>query len=756
LSIPGPRYTKSHDKPDRPGDVTSTRRLFATAACGIATLVLLEAGRADAQFAARRVPGAPLAKPITRTDPVGFTADDVQYDRETGIVSLTGNVEAFQNDHVLRADKITFDRNRDIAAASGHVYIVEPDGQVLFSDYAELTQGMREGVFTKVQALLAENGKLVANGARRTEGRINELSRAIYTTCNLCKADPTRAPLWQLRARDIVQDQENKRIEYRDAVMDIYGIPVAWFPYFWHVDPSVKRASGFLIPAAGSTSGLGGFLQVPYYWAIDDYSDATIVPTFNTKNYFNIDSQYRRHFNDGTLNVDLGLGYDQGKPQASLFAKGSFAYDDTWRYGFDINRATSSVYLRDYRFSNHGDVLASSVYLEGFGTGAYTRLDALAYQGLVASIAQARLPYVLPRYKYNFVGEPDALGGRLNFTTEDFNVIRSLGTNTQRLATSVRWDRPFAGAIGEQYNLTLRTDAAAYSATSLDQNPNYYTKSSAQTVRAQPNLALEVRYPFVREGWGRQLVEPIVQLIGGPNAGGLRKQAIPNEDSLDFEFTDQNLFAINKFPGLDRQDGGLRMNAGLHLNWAVGGMALDQLVGQSYRTHLDDSYPIGSGLEHRASDVVTRTTFTPSKYFDLTGRTRLDRRDLALRFADLQASTGPDNLRLNLGYLYSQTNPYYFYDQPTVPASYFTPRNEVTLGATAKYDQYRFTGYARRDVALNKMVAAGARATYENECLILDANVSRRYTSLNGDGGSTLVLFQITFKTVGQFGFHAF
>src|SRR5947208_7097501 len=27
-----------------------------------------------------------------------------------------------------------------------------------------------------------------------------------------------------------------------DAVLDIYGIPVAYFPYFWHADPSVKRA----------------------------------------------------------------------------------------------------------------------------------------------------------------------------------------------------------------------------------------------------------------------------------------------------------------------------------------------------------------------------------------------------------------------------------------------------------------------------------------------------------------------------------
>ena len=77
---------------------------------------------------------------------MAFTADEVSYDRDHGLVTATGNVEAWQNDHIIRADKVTFDRNTDVVAAVGHVTMIEPDGQVLFSDYAELTQGMREGV----------------------------------------------------------------------------------------------------------------------------------------------------------------------------------------------------------------------------------------------------------------------------------------------------------------------------------------------------------------------------------------------------------------------------------------------------------------------------------------------------------------------------------------------------------------------------------------------------------------------------------
>ena len=734
-------------------DVPWIRRLLLLSLAGLGAVSIVDP--AAAQFTRRRPSAAPV-KPITRNDPVAFTADEVSYDRDHGLVTATGNVEAWQNDHIIRADRITFDRNTDVVAAMGHVTMIEPDGQVLFSDYAELTQGMREGVLRTMSAILAENGKLVANGARRTDGKINELSRAVYTTCTLCAKDPTKAPLWQIRARDAVQDQENHRIEYRDAVLDIYGIPVGWLPYFWHVDPSVKRASGFLIPSYGHVKNLGEFVQTPYFWSIDQNSDATITPTFNTQQYLNIDSLYRRRFNDGALNVDIGVGYDQHKPQAAIFADGRFAYDDTWRYGFNLNRATSSVYLRDYKFNNHADILSSNIYLEGFGTGSYSRLDAQAFQGLVSSINQSRLPYVLPRYKYSFFGEPDALGGRISLDTENFNVIRDSGTNTQRLATSVRWDRPFENAIGQRYTLTVQSTAAAYNATALDQNPNYAPVASASTVRAQPNVALEMRWPFLREGQGRQVIEPIVQAVVGPYTGGLRRRDVPNEDSLDFEYTDSNLFSINKYPGIDRQEGGGRVNAGLHAKWTVGGMSLDNLVGQSFRSKASDTFPVGSGLEHRASDIVTRTVFTPASWFDVTGRTRLDRRDLSLRFADVQGSTGYQNFRLSAGYLYSDVNPYFYYDTATVPPSYFKPRNELTMSASGNYEQYRFSAFARRDLALNKMVAAGVRATYENECLVLDANVSRRYTSLNGDNGATLVLFQVTFKTVGQFGFHAF
>ena len=83
---------------------------------------------------------------------------------------------------------------------------------------------------------------------------------------------------------EVPSEQENRRDRrgYSDAEMEMWGIPVMYAPYFWHADPSVKRASGLLIPSIGSSSHIGQFASVPYFWVLDDQSDVTITPMVTT------------------------------------------------------------------------------------------------------------------------------------------------------------------------------------------------------------------------------------------------------------------------------------------------------------------------------------------------------------------------------------------------------------------------------------------------------------------------------------------
>jgi LPS-assembly protein len=700
----------------------------------------------------------------SRDQPVSFTSDTVEYDRENSLVIAQGHVEAWQGDHVLRADKVTFDRNTGVAAAKGNVVLLEPDGQVLFADYAELTQDMKNGVLRDMRAILAQNGRMAANGARRTEGEINELSRVVYSTCNLCAKDPTKPPLWQIRALSAVQDLEHKKIEYQDAVLEMYGVPVAYMPYFWHADPSVKRASGLLIPSLGVSSHIGAFFAQPYYWVLDDQSDATFTPMITSQAGPELTVEYRRRFNNGFLRADGAIGYLDNSVQATASTTGQFSLNDTWRWGFNAARVSSADFVRDFHIGSQlgtdPNIVTSQIYVEGFGEGAYSRLDTRVYQAVNNSIISSKLPLVLPRYEYSYFGTPDAWGGRLSVDPGAFNVVRDAGTNTRRASLTVNWSRPFVGPLGDLWKVTLHDDTIGYDASDFNQQPNFGTHSEANAARSLPQAALDFRWPFMRDAgaWGTQLIEPMAEIVVAPQAGDSQLNRYPNEDSFDLEFTDANLFGFNRFPGIDRLDGGVRANVALHGAWYLGGTTFDGLIGQSYRTTKNNLFPEASGLHDQVSDVVARASFAPTGWLNLTYRTRLDHSTLATRMADAVASAGVPKFSVSGGYIYTSFNPYTFFDQPPPPPAgnaFYVPRNEITFGASSAWGQYRFSGYARRDLQTNQMVAVGADAIYEDECYILDFKFFRRYTSFNGDNGSTTLLIQMTFKTIGQFGFKA-
>jgi LPS-assembly protein len=737
-------------------------RAAALALGALAPAALLAAAPADAQMAALS-----HSVPVNAKAPFTFSADQVEYNRDKNLMIAKGHVEAWQNGVVLEADEVTYNRATGEATAHGHVVLMEPDGEVLFADYAELGRNFDTGLFDDPRALLPGNGRLAGNGGIRSgNGQIDTLSRAVYSTCNLCKGHPDRAPLWQLRARKVVDDEQHQRLDYTDAELQFFGVPSAWFPYFSTPTPSARRQTGLLVPTFGINSHLGGFFAQPYYWVIDNRSDATFTPMITTRAGEELSVQYRRAFNDGFVNLNVSGAYTQGQPQGLVNLNGVFDLNETWRAGFHVQRASSTTYVTNFQLSNflggEPTVLPSTAYLEGFGEGAYARLDTRLYQSVNTSVAQSLLPEVLPRFEYSYFGQPDLLGGRLSLSTEDFNVVRETGTNTRRSSLSLDWSRPFTGELGDKWTFRLHADAAAYSATEFTEQPNFADRNSVDDARAYPAAEVDWRWPFQRDSgsWGTQVIEPIAQVVVSPAEGNGQLNLYPNEDSYNmFNFTDQNLFSLHRLGGIDELEGGDRATWALHGAWYLGNVAFDGLLGQSYRSTKDTWLPEWTGLRDQVSDVVARATLSPAPWLDLTYRTRLNHQTFRSDYSEIVSAVGVPKFNMSAGYIYSPYDPYYFFDQasPPPPGSlYYTPRNEITLGASTKWGYYKVSGFARRDVATNQMVSAGGDLVYEDECFIADLRFIRQFTTYNGNTGSTTLLLQFTLKTVGTFGFHAF
>ncbi|MGC9271207.1 LPS-assembly protein LptD, partial [Acidiphilium sp.] len=703
-------------------------------------------------------------RPISKTAPVTFLADRVSYDRKSGIVIATGHVEAWQNGHVLYADKVVIDRDHDTATAIGHVVMMEPSGEIAFAKRAALSNGMKDAVMHDVATMLAENGRIVANGARRYGGVINELSKPVYSTCDLCKHDPTAPPLWQIKARSAVEDLRHKVIEYHDAELQIFGFPVFWLPYFSQPDPSVKRQDGLLIPSFGSSTHIGEFLAIPYFWDISKSQDATIVPIIASKAGPVLDVKYRQALNDGKLTVNISAGKDRYAQSSglsdSIFSNGVFDLNNSWRAGFSYNHTSTVQYLNDFRYLPNAAFLASNAYLEGFGEGSYAKISANTYQGLVATITQSELPIVAPYARYDYFGAPDEFGGRFSMAASAYNVFREVGTNSRRVAVVSNYDLPAAGPDGILFDSRVRLIAAGYSASKLNEQPNYSSETAGQTARAIPIAALAARWPLERSAgaWGEQIIEPRVQLEVAPVYGLGQTQVIPNEDSLDFQFTDANLFSLQRFGGIDRFAGGSRVDYALQGAWYLpGGAYATGLIGQSYAFHKNLLYPPDSGLNDNVSDIVGRATIAPVSWLSVTYRTRLSHQDLAPRMIDTFATFGTKALRFSAGYFYSTTNPYYLFTQAGgPPPAYFVPRREITLGAsTTLVPHWSFSGATQRNIETGQFDNAALTATWQNECTAVNISFYRSFTSFNYDHGTTTLLINITLKTLGNFGFSA-
>ncbi|HEX7969708.1 MAG TPA: LPS assembly protein LptD [Stellaceae bacterium] len=746
--------------------------------CRVAVLWL------SALLAAASLPAAAAtAERGAGRSPILFSADEVQYDDELGLVVAKGHVEISQNDQVLLADTVTYNERTDTITASGHVSLLQPTGDVVFADFVELHDDMRDGFVRNLRMLMSDRSRLAGNTARRVGGNRLEVRRGVYSPCDPCREDPTRAPIWQIKAEEITHDKELQVVEYRDAVMEIAGIPVFYSPYFSHPDPSVKRRSGFLAPTIGNSSSTNGFhFAIPYYWVIDQDKDMTFRPMFTTAGGTFFGNQYRQRFGNGQITTDGSITVGSKASTAidtqpsygvrgHLFADGELDLDENWRTGLNLQRASDQTYLLRYHIPSPTNFLTSHLYAENFTARGYGNISNWAFQSLRPGAGDSIQPIVAPVADYSWTSEPDPVGGRFDLRGDAMNLYRITGIRTRRLSLGTGWRVPFQDPIGQQYNLSLTLRGDGYHSDNLPATANGTlinvpvaaagtTTESALSGRAFPQAAFTWRYPWVRHGDGHsEVIEPIAMVAASLKSGN--PASIPNEDSQGFEFDETSLFLPNRFPGFDRVDTGQRVDYGVRAGiYGDKAGSARLLIGQSYQMQGSNNFLPGSGLEHHLSDVVGRVTVSPAPYLDLVYRFRLDHENLTLRRQEVAASLGPTNLRLGLSYLEINAIP----DVPQLPK-----RKQITASLSAQLTRYwSMQLLETRDLAPTTPVTAagtpistiggtstlnsGISLTYRDECVAFVTALTQSGI-VNGDvkPGTSLV-FTIVFKNLGDIG----
>jgi LPS-assembly protein len=730
-------------------------------------------------------PGAHKGDPV----PVLFSADEINYDDEFGLVIARGNVEISQGNRTLLADTVSYNRRTDTVTASGHVSMLQESGDVVFGNYVELTDSLREGFIQDIRILMADRSRLAGNTGRRTEGNRTEIRRGVYSPCDLCKDDPTQPPLWQLKAAKIVHDKEEQKVEYEDVTLEMGGYPVLYSPYFSHPDPSVKRASGFLPPTLGSSSSLGFNFTAPYYWVLAPDKDLTISPMITADQGLDLSGEYRQRFGNGFIDTrasitqadivsgvnDSTTAHDQIRGHVASF--GEFDLDDDWRTGWAVRRTTDQTYERLYHFGGTENFLTSDAYVENFDGRNYGSVYGYSFQSLRLGVSDRSQAYVLPLADYAWDFRPTLWGGHFTANVDAADIVRETGPNSRRISAGGEFNLPWITRDGSAFNFVAGLRADGYSVsnqpivgtgiTSFNTSNQLFVQSpqisNGSVGRVFPQIGLEWKDPFVRrDDHSTLIVTPRAAFYAAPIGGNPAQ--IPNDDSVSFDYNENDLFVRNRMVGYDQVDGGQRVDYGLQVDWTSdSGAKAGALFGASYRLQRQTPFnyglglnPLtnggyqptvainsGTGVNRQNSDYVGRINYSPSDYLDASYRFRFDREDLRPEHQEVSVSVGPPQLRFQINYLQLGDN----------QRDGETHRQELSGTISYVLDQYwTLSARATRELAGDNVnqVSSGFAAQYQDECLTMIVSLSQTGVRDRDIKPGTALLFQFVFKNLGE------
>ena len=617
---------------------TGALRLKLMAGAALCALpVMGAAGVVEAQETAT-APNQPPRIVVRGED--GLTPDALYVDaqsaeREGNTVSAKGGkaddrVFARFQDHTLRAEDMRYDLGTGIASAAGQVELIAPDGTVVHATQLQLDEDMKTGVAVDLATRTPQGATLMASTVVRRSDNVSEMNRVVFLPCPVCEDDPDAKPSIMLQAEKAVQDEDLRAILYRNVVVRVGGVPVLYTPYFAHPDPSVDRASGFLIPRIDHDEARGLSVEIPYLHVVSPSEDWLFSPRLNTEVSPLLNTQWRRRFNSGTIVVRGGYTYARnfgdfdldgdGSAESNvhfgerthrsyILAHGAFDLRGPWRWGFTAERVSDKTLFDRYDVESpyqdnglyYGDRrrLISQIYAERQTERSYLSVAAFSTQSLrVARFdpvtpalnefeADSSLPIVAPLVDARWEPESAVFGGRLRLRGSAVALTRDAyvgyptlrpeivppgptdglpGVDSRRVSGHVDWRRTIITRGGVRFEPFVDLRADAYS---IEDLPPHLGSTSGSVVRTRTSAGLDASYPLYRPlGTSASLIlEPMAQLSISNNID--TDYGIPIEDTQTSELDHISLFRTDRFPGYDLMESGLRFTAGgrATINW---------------------------------------------------------------------------------------------------------------------------------------------------------------------------------------------
>jgi len=549
-----------------------------------------------------------------------IASGSIFYDQNQNYIksdTKTNIKDGYQNYYSV--DKFSYEVNKNLLKVENLIY-KDLQNNIIRTSLAYINTKTNR-LFGKDISVDLNNKSFNNNNEPRMKGtsiindnEYTEIDKGVFTTCK--RRDG--CPPWQLSSKKIQHDKKKKIINYENAVLRIYDLPVMYFPKFFHPDPTVKRQSGFLIPSFSNSLNSSSYLKTPYFFAMTENKDLTFSPRFYSGKKYLLQAEYRQANLKSNHITDFSFFGENSKNKKNHFF---YEFDkilniknfEESNMDFKLQQTSDETYIKKNKIKskliNDANIMENSLKLNLYSSDFSIDIETTAYEDLGKSKSD-RYEFILP--KIDLVKKIDnkkSLNG--NFLFKSNNLIRNYNTNIfekSNINDLIFTSYPKITGMGfyNNYEFVIKnSNTHGKKAENFKNGENLYVSSLLQLNSSLPLVKEKENY--------KNILKPKLSFKVAPN------------HTKDYK-SDEAVFDVNNIFSLDRINKNDTIEGGISLAYGADYLIIDknddrELFSFKFANNLrlkenDDlsqSYQIGK----KTSNFFTETTFKPNKFFNI-------------------------------------------------------------------------------------------------------------------------------------------
>ena len=677
--------------------------------------------------------------------------NELELDQKKSILTATDNVKIFElnKNLVIETEKIIYNKEKNFITSDTKSVLTDKSNNIIKSEtfHYNLTNSILKikkadikdiennkykielaylntssnKLFGKDVSIDMDNKSFNKENDPRLKGNSivydngkTEISKGVFTTCK--KTDD--CPPWQMSAKKIQHDKNKQIIDYKNAWLKLYDVPIMYFPRFFHPDPTVKRKSGFLIPTLKNSSNSDNFLSLPYYHVVANNKDLTLTPRFYADDKLLFQSEYRQVNLSSKHIADLSFFAEKDQNSKShLFYEFrnniNFTSFEESLFDFQVQKTSNDTYLKANKLASplikDYSTLETSMDLNLYSEDLSVSSEIIVYEDLGAKESSDKFEYVLPRINLiKNIDNKTSLNGDFKFKSS--NLVRNYNTNTFE-KTNIN-DFIFNSdskisdlGFSNNYEFVLKnTNSDSQNSNSFKENENYYFSGLFQY-----NSSL----PMVKENNNFQkIMKPKLSLKINPSSN----KDIRNENK---RIDANSVYSVNRLSVNDALEGGVSLVYGNDYTIFDKANSRDIFnikLANNLRIDEDDDLPTSNQIGQKTSNFFGEIAFSPNKILTTKYNTSFKNNLTDTSYQNLVTEISLNNFVTTFDYL-NENN--------------LSSENSY-LANTTKYSFNNSNSLAfstRENKKLNLTEYYNLMYQYENDCLAASLEYNKDYYS---------------------------